>query len=324
MLTTRPAWAQRVVLVPPTTNDAILSDAFNRLRAELNIHHFDVQVVDAQLGPEPTETLTRIAQETDALASIALLHHEGQTIVQVWLVDRVSGKATMRALQVEPGIDAANLLAIRAVDLLRASLREFNPDEKPPADVVNVDRRAVPVVVQKLTELPPPAFALRADAIVLYERPKLGIALGPAVGGAYRVSDAFELGLMVAGPVVGAKFNTSQGSTSIRQELGWAEMRWHCLRYSRATLGLGFIAGALFLHAQGQPDAPLIGLSENIWGFMGGLGVHLQLNLAPRVAVDFTLRALGTAPKLGFALDNQQTVIGLPILVGSAGLRVDL
>ncbi len=210
MLMTLPAWAQRVVLVPPTENDAILSDAFNRLKAELNIHHFEVQQVDAELGPEPTEALTRIAQEADALASIALLHREGQTIVQIWLVDRVSGKATMRALQVDPGSDAANLLAIRAVNLFRASLREFNPDEKPPADVVNVDRRAVPVVVQKLTERPPPPpppFALRADAIVLYERPHLGFGLGPAVGGAYRVSGAVELGMMVAGPIVGVEIH---------------------------------------------------------------------------------------------------------------------
>ena len=115
MLATLPSLAQRVVLVPPVADDAILNDAFNRLRAELNIHRFDVQVVDAPLGPEPTEALTRIAQEADALASIALLHREGQAIVQIWLVDRVSGKATMRALQVDPGGDAANLLAIRAV-----------------------------------------------------------------------------------------------------------------------------------------------------------------------------------------------------------------
>ena len=324
MLMAVPAWAQRVVLVPPTANDAMLSDAFNRLEAELNIHHFDIQVVNAEIGPDPTDALTRIAQEADALASIALLHHEGQTVVQVWLVDRVSGKATMRALQVDPSGDAANLLAIRAVDLLRASLREFNPDEKPPADVVNVDRRAVPVVVRKLAERPPPVFALRAEAIALYERPRLGFGVGPAIGGAYRLGEAIELGLMVAGPIVGVKFNTPEGTTTIRQELAWAETRWHFVRTPRLSLGLGLMAGALLVNAQGQPEAPLIGQSESLWSFLAGLGVHSQLHLAPRIAVECSLRAIGTAPKLGFKMDNQQTIMSLPILAGSVGLRVAL
>jgi hypothetical protein len=323
MSTAMPVWAQRVVLVPPTANDAMLSDAFNRLQAELNIHHFDIQVVNVEIGPDPTDALTRIAQEADALASIALLHHEGQTIVQVWLVDRVSGKATMRALQVDPGGDAANLLAIRAVDLLRASLREFNPDEKPPADVVNVDRRAVPVVVRKLAERPPPVFALRAEAIALYERPRLGFGVGPAIGGAYRLGEALELGLMVAGPIVGVRFNTPEGTTTIRQELAWAETRWHFVRTPRLSLGLGLMAGALLVNAQGQSEA-LVGHSASLWGFLAGLGAHSQLHLAPRIAVECSLRAIGTAPKLGFRMDNQQTIMGLPILAGSVGLRVAL
>ena len=324
MSTTLPAWAQRVVLVPPIANDAILNDAFNRLQAELNIHRFDVQVVDAPLGPDPTEALTRIAQETDALASIALLHRAEQTSVQIWLVDRVSGKATMRALQVEPGGDAANLLAIRAVDLLRASLSEFTADEKPPSDVVNVDRRAVPVVVQKLTERPPPKFALRADAVVLYEWPRLGFGVGPALGGAYRLGEAFDLGLTAAGPIVGTKFNTPEGSITIRQELGWAEFRLHLMRSTRVTAGVGLIAGALILSAQGQPGPSLDGHSAHVWGFLGGLDLHSQLHLAPRVAVEFALRAMGTAPKLGVALYNEQTVMSLHILAGSIGLRVAL
>lgn len=324
MLTTLPVMAERVVLVPPVGNDAILSDAFNRLQAELNIHKFDVQVVDAELGPEPTEELTRIAQASDALASIALLYREGQTVVQIWLVDRVSGKATMRALQVDPGGDAANLLAIRAVDLLRASLREFNPDEKPPSDVVNVDRRAMPAVVRKLTERPPPRFALRADVMVMYEWPRLGFGVGPALGGAYKLGDAFETGLMVAGPIVGTKFATALGSTTIRQELGWAELRWQLVHSMRLTVGAAVLAGALVFNAQGQPDPTLEGHSATLFAFLAGLGLHSQLQLAPRVAAELTLRALGTAPKLGVALYNEQTVMNLPILATSVGLRVAL
>lgn len=324
MLFVLPAMAQRVVLVPPETKDPVLSDAFNRLKAELNIHDFEIDVRGASLGPDPTDALTRVAQESDAFASIALLKREDQASVQIWLVDRVSGKATMRALQVEPGTDAANLLAIRAVDLLRASLREFNPNEKPPTDVVNVDRRATPAVVQKLAERPPPMFWLRADALFVYQWPRLGVSVGPAIGGAFRLGPAAELDVIAAGPVVGAKYDTNEGSSSLRQELAWVEPRWQIVRTRRAMLGAGLVAGVLLLHAQGQPNAPLVAQSANLVGFLGGLGLHSQVELAAGVACELGVKALGTAPRLGVMLDTQQTTLAWPMLAASVGIRVAL
>jgi hypothetical protein len=324
MLFALPAMAQRVVLVPPETKDPVLSDAFNRLKAELNIHDFEIEVRGVALGPDPTDALTRVAQESDAFASIALLKREDQALVQIWLVDRVSGKATMRALQVEPGTDAANLLAIRAVDLLRASLREFNPNEKPPTDVVNVDRRATPVVVQKLAERPPSMFSLRADALFVYQWPHFGMSVGPAIGGALRLGRSAELDVIAAGPVVGAKYDTSEGSSSLRQELAWLEPRWQIVRSRRVALGTGLVAGVLLLHAQGQPNAPLVAQSANLYGFLGGLSLHTQAELAPGVSCELAVKALGTAPRLGVMLDTQRTSMAFPMLVTTLGIRVAL
>jgi hypothetical protein len=230
----------------------------------------------------------------------------------------------MRALQVNPGGDAANLLAIRAVDLLRASLQEYSQEEKPPADVANVDRREVPVAVHKLTQSRVPAFTLHAAGMVIHERPRLGFGVGPTLGGTYRISEALSAGIMVAGPIAGVTFDTQYGSASLRQELGWAELRWDLLRTASARLGLQMIGGLIFIQAQGQPGAPLVGLSDNLWGSLWGWGVHSQLQLAPRLALEFTLRAFGTAPRLGVALQQERTTIDFPILAGSLGLSVAL
>jgi hypothetical protein len=318
------ARAQRIVLVSPNMNDAMLNDAFNRLKAELRIHQFETTVLDVQLEADPTDTLTRAARDANALASIALTRRETEATVHIWLIDRISGKATMRALQVDPGGDAASLLAIRAVDLLRASLQEYTPEEKPPADVANVDRREVPAAVHKLMQSRPPAFALHAAAMVLHERPRLGFGVGPTLGGTYRISDALCAGIMVAGPIAGVTFDTKYGSSSLRQELGWAEVRWDFFRAPRVRLGLQMIGGVLFIQAQGQPDAPLVGLSDNLWSSLWGWGVHSQLQLAPRVAIEFALRALGTAPHLGVAVNQERTTIDFPIMAGSLGLSVAL
>lgn len=317
-----PAAAQRVVLVPPPTEDALLNDAFNRLVAELDIHHFDTLIVNIDLDVEPTQPLTRIAQGSDALASIAFQRREGQTLVQIWLVDRVSGKATMRGLEVGEGSDAASLIAIRAVDLLRASFREFNPDEKPPPEVANVDRRTMPVVVRTLAAATPPRFALRVDSILLYERPSLGFGIGPALSGAMRLGAAAELALTFAGPVIGAKFDTAMGSASVRQELCWVEGRWDLIRLTNVRLGAGLFAGALFLHASGQPAAPLLGQSDDVWGALGGMGIYSQVPMTSRIALELALRTMMTVPQLGVAIERLQTRVGAPITAGSLGVRV--
>jgi len=324
LLLTIPVFAQRVVLVPPAADDATLSDAFNRLRAELNIHDFEVEVRDIPLGHEPTDALTRVAQTTDAFAAIALLRRRDQATVQIWLVDRVSGKATMRALQVEPGSDAANLLSIRAVDLLRASLREFNLNEKPPADVANVDRRAVPRVVRKLAQRPAPVFSLRADVMAVYQWPQIGASAGPALGGAFRLGDAVELNVVAAGPLIGAKYASPEGTTALRQEFAWVEPCWHALRFGRASLGVGVVAGGLLLHASGQPKPPLVAQSAVLFGFLWGFGLHSEVELSHGIAAEFALRALGTAPRMGLRMNQEQMVIGMPMPAVSLGLRVAL
>ena len=318
------AFAQRIVLFSPPPNDALLSDAFYRLEAELTIHQFEISTVNADLGGDPSAVLTRTADQSGAVASMALLRRDDEDTVQVWLADRISGKVTLRALHVQPSDDAASLLAIRAVDLLRASLREFSQTEKPPDDIVNVDRGAVPAAVRRLTNGVDPSSALTAGALALCERPRLGFGAGPLVVGSYRISKSFGSAVSFAGPVMGIKFTTNQGSASLRQELSWASVTWEFVRMPGVHLSLEGLGGVLFLQAQGQPNAPLIGLSSNVWGALWGGGVQSRIMLGPRVGIDVALRALGTMPHLAVALYDQRAAISWPILAFSTGLSVAL
>src|SRR5260221_11719389 len=75
--------AERVALIRPDEHDALLVDAFNRLRAELVIHHFQAEVVDARVSEAPSDRLTEIAQEADPVASIAFLHRGSKASVDM-------------------------------------------------------------------------------------------------------------------------------------------------------------------------------------------------------------------------------------------------
>src|SRR3954466_10070560 len=67
---------ERVVLIRPEPSDVLLVDAWHRLAAELKIHHFDTDVVDAPADAEPEEILSEVAAKRDAFAAIALVHHD--------------------------------------------------------------------------------------------------------------------------------------------------------------------------------------------------------------------------------------------------------
>ncbi len=86
-------------------------------------------------------TLARQARERRAMAALRLVPSEGR--VQLWLTDRVTGKTTLREVSVPRGDDANEVLALRAVELLRASLLELRLVLPPPGEV------------------PPPAAAVR-------------------------------------------------------------------------------------------------------------------------------------------------------------------
>jgi hypothetical protein len=320
---TKAAHAERVALIKPDSGDPVLVDAFNRLKAELDIHHFDAEVVDANLSDAPADKLAEIAQRAGALASIAFVHHGSNASVDVWLADRVSGKTSMRRLEVGRSSDAASLLSIRAVDLLRASLLEVAPGKPPPADVVDVDRGPVPNAARVLAAPAKSEYALRVEGTALFDGSELGLAFGPGLGFHRRIG-AFELGLMFAGPLMGTRFRADRGAATARQELGWLDSKISLFRSPLFEGGLDLGFGAHFLQAQGQAEPPLRSRSDSVWGVVACLGAHARVDLSSAAALGVSLRALGMLPKQGIALMSDQVELAQPLFSASAGVIVGL
>jgi hypothetical protein len=312
--------AQRVVLLKPADDDAVLVDAFHRVEAELRIHDFETAVVTAEPGAAPSEQLGAAAEAAQALASIGFVRRAGKTSVDVWLVDRVSGKTTMRRLEVGKSGDAANVLAIRTVDLLRMSLSEYDPEAPPPADVVGVERRPLPKAVATLAA-PEPSFRLRVEAMGVFDGPAFGFAYGPALG-IHHVSAPLEIGLMLAGPLVGADVQTSLGSASVWQELGWLEAKLRVFDERRFVAALSLGAGVHLMQARGQADPPLLSQSDNVWSGLGALGLHGELGLSRNVGLAAAVRALALLPALGVAVADEREELGVPLVVASLGVSV--
>src|SRR5262249_42428931 len=143
----------------PRSADPALSQAFGRLKGELMTYDFEVIVVDADdVEPSPRR-LAKAAEEAQAVASVSLVRSEGLATADVWISDRVTRKTTMRTTAPAANGEAPSVLAVRAVDLLRTSLREFSTGEAPPREVVGASPERAPAHVrewaaEKTTRLP--------------------------------------------------------------------------------------------------------------------------------------------------------------------------
>src|ERR1035437_9780285 len=93
-----------------------------RLRAELGAMGFDLVEMLADDGAPARAALEENARSLGAIAAVRLVPSGGG--VEVWIVDRVTGKTVLREIvrPEGPSGEADAMVAMRAVELLRASL----------------------------------------------------------------------------------------------------------------------------------------------------------------------------------------------------------
>ena len=156
----------------PSSTIAVLcapGDRFGlRLVAELESLGFRAVILDPAAEPTSRASLETAARSAGAIAAIHAVSSEHG--VEMWIADRVTGKTVLREVASTddaPDRDAA--LALRAVELLRASLLEVALPAPPPGEVP-----ATPEIREKM-QLP------ASDALAAQPAPALRFALAPGV-----------------------------------------------------------------------------------------------------------------------------------------------
>lgn len=317
------AEAQRVVLVQPENNDAVLVEAFNRLRAELKLQNFDVVVVEADPELTSPEAVGRAAQRENAFAGISITRRAGATSADVWIADRVTGKTTMRTLALKSQREAPSVLAVRAVDLLRSSLRELGPGERPPPDIVSIDRQPIPESVREWAAPPPPPWKLRVEAGALGAVSGVGVAYGGGAALSRRLSDRFRVGVAFFGPLVGGEWTTSTGTASARQELAWLEGTFIAWHDGPVDLGVTVGAGAYHMKAASEVEPPLVSQSDEVFSALGSIGPSFVLRVSENLSFGASFEVLGLTPRPGIAVAEDEMVFQLPVFRAALGLGVE-
>jgi len=314
------ALAQRVLLVQPPRTDVTLSEAFNRLRAELLLQDFEVSVGELPPAGMTADALETEAEKAGAFAGISLTRDAGGATADVCIADRVTGKRTQRRLAVTGVAQAPRVLAVRAVDLLRSSLRELPPGERPPSDVVGVAPEPAPPELRAWSTRRP-LWQLRAAAGALGAG-RFGPAFGGAISVMLRPTARLELGALVVGPLLGARYDASMGRALVRQELALARGSWNVLSEGALRLGPSLGAGVYHLRADGEVTKPLRAKSGSLFSIAVTGGVAAELKLTAALSLGLTIDALLLTPEPVVAVDTSQGNANNPLVLASLGLGV--
>ncbi len=284
-----PALAATVAIVRPANPPPLIVETLVHLHGELTSVGFKTVIVDepAVVGAQDRASrgwLDQLRALHGADAIVAIVGDVAPDAVEVWVVDKVTGKSVVRRVPYEPRSEhAPKTLATRAMELLRSSFLEI--------DLATHERRPAPAAA------PPPAIVRFVERERLASRPeRFGVEVGgAAVFGLDGVPPALMpllrfdwaprpwlvLQLAAAGLGTQPVVDTSLGRAQLTQEyfLLGAGYRFRAEQRLRPFVILA--AGALRTSIEGEAAAspPNQGHRAQQWSLLldAAIGMHLHL-----------------------------------------------
>jgi hypothetical protein len=267
------------------------SSLTRRVRIELESLGVDVIVLKPpDEGSTARAPLEHAARSVGAIAAVRLVASSVGK-VEVWVADRVTGKALVRELDAPEGGASDAAVAVGSVELLRASLMELHSGEPPHGDAPPTEK------VQSLAlEAPstpkPPLWALGAAACLEVEAKGLGASPCAEVGIWIHLVSRLGVRFVAHTSLSPAHAVTPSGSVDVRSDLLGATASYALLDLSgRWVPSVSAGIAAARVSASGTAIPPYASTSNSVWsaGLMGGAG------LAWSFARGLHLRADGTA-----------------------------
>ncbi len=303
-----------------------MREANTRVRAELLDAGFEVVEVDRPPG-DPRSEVEDTAPDASSFATIAMNRAANGAFADVWISDHVTGKTVVRRIEVGSDPNATNVLAIRALELLRASLLELaakGPPSEPPMSAPN---DVIQWIAPSLPPAPPGPLlqgsALGVSALALHGLSGIGLAAGPTVSFSHGLGPWFAR-VTLAGPLLGPGPSTAAGSATIRQELAALSLGWASdPKPLGACAWIG--AGGFDLHANGSAAPPYRGISAGVVSFLGTAGIGGLARIGPRVALSADLMAIFLDPEPVVVIAGRDVGgAGIPSVGASLGVLVGL
>ena len=285
------AWGATVVIVRPAEPPPVMTETLVRLKGELTSVGFATQMVDAPGGSTAGDRgsrawLEQVAGARGVDAVVAIIGSAAPDSVEVWVIDKVTGKSVVRSVPFEPRSPrASETLAIRAIELLRSSFLEIDlggrarpgqPAAAPPAAVVRFVER------ERLASHPE-RVGVEVGAVGVISLDGVGPALLPAGRLTWAARPWLVAQATVAGLGTRPSVATQTGSARVAQEWGVVGLAYRFRAEERLRPFVALSAGVLHTSVDGRADSSVNqGRSAAQWSFLVDVGLGASLRLRDR------------------------------------------
>jgi hypothetical protein len=325
-----------VLLLRRVPADEILAEAILRIKSELVAGGFEVAVSDidsSEQGADPRALMERAGQDLAPSATIGIFGNLEQGSAELWVVDRNTGKTVIRRLEVQASSDRpiSEVLAIRAQELLRASLVEFLLEGNRPEPASPTPSPQIHRWVKQAVESPvaPWTLGLELGATAFGGWGGIDPTVAPAARLRMALSERLWVRLTALGlgtrPRVERVTEWDTKSTSVSQNLLLVEMAsWlRPRRLMRPLFSLGL--GVERVSVEGSATLPYQGERNARWFAAGDAGVGVSLRLQAHWELQLEVHALFTTPRptifflrTEVASGGQPTLLAILTLAGGA------
>lgn len=318
--------APRVALVREAAPSAEREAFENQLRSELTAAGFEVVSVVGEANS--AEELEAIAARESSVAAIRLDKPAGNVSARLWVTERVTGKTLLRTVRPEAvSPDAPGIIALRAVELLRASLLELNESHPPRGSVPATPAVRAWVAPARTAQpsLPPPAaepaWAITAGPTLIVSPGGVPASLAPFLGFVWRPSKQWSSELRWDGPFVSTA-ETAVGSANIDQQFLTWRTRFEPFSFKPVHPYVLAGIGGQHISVHGSAKTPFRGRSSSAYSLLGllGLGVGIPIVSQVRATVECSVGFAAARPVVHFS-DSEPVSTGRPWVLMSAGVE---
>jgi hypothetical protein len=256
-----------------------------RVRAELQGLGLDVIVLKPpEEGSAMRAPLELAARSVGAIGAVRLVP-SGEGKVEVWVADRVTGKALVRELAVPPSGASDAALAVGSVELLRASLMELHSGEPPHGDVpVNEKVRALALPAQSQPKVARLGIAVGAGAELGVRG--LGLSADADIGLWLRIASRTAARLIGYTSLSPAHVVTGAGAVDVTSQLVGAMASYTFTDASSEWAPSASIGIALaHVTTTGTAVPPFISASEAAWAAAPLADLGLGWSFAPELRI---------------------------------------
>jgi hypothetical protein len=316
------AEAPRVLLVRPSAAAPAVQTALVRVEGELTADGFEVVPIEAPAGSTSAMSMLQ-AENTGPATTVGLFLSADGTSAELWVVDKLTDKTVVRRLATsgQPENMLPEVLAVRAVELLRASLLELTLERNSAALASRAALNRATEWAARPVRNVPPVWGIETGAAVIWNPSQVEPAFVSVGRGRFALEETLHLRASFIGLGTRPQVTSATGSASVAQWCALAELIFAPLREATVRPAFSVGAGAFHTSVSGTAVWPYQGLRTSHWAFAADAGLGLSLRIGSRLELASEMHALWLTPEPVVRFVNEDGPhLGRPGVVGSLSL----